>query len=161
MPAEIITGLHFRGNEVHPVVGTWLRQHEVGFEEFGIAPEISTPTRPRQKYQNRSSQRPTTEAANSAAIASTRMYCCQWRRGACMDWSAEYVLGNLKHDRFEDLCRSETFRRVLHGLRTPGDDLLCRTRHVAQSGAARDRLKGLKTAIRNIPGIGPVGIQTH
>jgi hypothetical protein len=43
----------------------------------------------------------------------------------------------------------------------PGDDLLCRTRHVAQSGAARDRLKGLKTAIRNIPGIGPVGIQTH
>jgi Iron-sulfur cluster-binding domain len=72
-------------------------------------------------------------------------------------WSAEYVLGNLKRDRFEDLYRSETFRRVLRGLRDPSVDLLCRTCHVAQSGAAKDRLM---TAIHNIPGIGPVAAQT-
>ena len=75
----------------------------------------------------------------------------------CMDWSAEYVLGNLKRDRFEDLYRSETFRRVLRGLKDPGVDLLCRTCNMAQSGAAKDRLK---TAIHNIPGVGPVALQT-
>ena len=75
----------------------------------------------------------------------------------CMDWSAKYVLGNLKHDRFEDLYRSETFRHVLRGLKDPSVDLLCRTCHVAQSGAVKDRLK---TAIYNTPAIGPIAVQT-
>ena len=61
----------------------------------------------------------------------------------CMDWSAEYVLGNLKRDQFEDLYRSETFRRVLRGLKDPSVDILCRTCHCrsirGRKGSPHDR----------------------
>jgi hypothetical protein len=42
-------------------------------------------------------------------------------------------------------------------LKKPGADILCRTCTVAQSGAAKDRLKA---AIRNIPGVGLVAVRT-
>ena len=158
--AGIITDFHFHGNEVHPVVGAWLRQHAVDFQEFWIqdrAGNLNT-----EKVKARVSKPIITAAKPTGKLHCDRIYQNVLLPNGdvvlcCMDWSAEYVLGNLKRDRFEDLYRSETFRRVLRGLRDPSVDLLCRTCHVAQSGAAKDRLK---TAIRNIPGIGPVAAQT-
>jgi MoaA/NifB/PqqE/SkfB family radical SAM enzyme len=158
--AGIITDLHFHGNEVHPVVGEWLRQHAVEFEEFWIqdrAGNLNT-----KKVEAKVSKPIITAAKPTGKLHCERIYQNVLLPNGdvvlcCMDWSAEYVLGNLKRDRFEDLYRSETFRRVLRGLRDPSVDLLCRTCHVAQSGAAKDRLKA---AIRNIPSIGPVAVQT-
>jgi sulfatase maturation enzyme AslB (radical SAM superfamily) len=158
--AGIITDLHFHGNEVHPVVGAWLRQHAVDFQEFWIqdrAGNLNT-----EKVKARVSKPVTTAAKPTGKLRCDRIYQNVLLPNGdvvlcCMDWSAEYVLGNLKRDRFEDLYRSETFRRVLRGLRKPGVDILCRTCTVAQSGAAKDRLM---TAIRNIPEIGPVVAQT-
>lgn len=160
LTAGIITDLHFHGNEVHPVVGAWLRQHAVDFLEFQIqnrAGNLNT-----EKVKARVSKPITTAARPSGKLRCDRIYQNVLLPNGdvvlcCMDWSAEYVLGNLKRDRFEDLYRSETFRRVLRGLRKPGVDILCRTCHMAQSGAAKDRLM---TAIRNIPEIGPVAAQT-
>jgi MoaA/NifB/PqqE/SkfB family radical SAM enzyme len=158
--ADIITDLHFHGNEVHPVVGAWLREHAVDFQEFWIqdrAGNLNT-----KKVKAKVSKPVITAAKPTGKLRCDRIYQNVLLPNGdvvlcCMDWSAEYVLGNLKRDRFEDLYRSETFRRVLRGLRDPGVDLLCRTCHVAQSGAAKDRLK---MAIRNIPGIGPAAAQT-
>jgi MoaA/NifB/PqqE/SkfB family radical SAM enzyme len=158
--AGIITDLHFHGDEVHPVVGAWLRQHAVDFHEFWIqnrAGNLNT-----EKIKAKVSKSVITGAKPSGKLRCDRIYMNVLLPNGdvvlcCMDWSAEYVLGNLKRDSFEDLYRSETFRRVLRGLRDPSIDLLCRTCHLAQSGAARDRLK---TAIRNIPGIGPVAAQS-
>lgn len=158
--AGIITDLHFHGNEVHPVVGAWLRQHAVDFMQFEIqdrAGNLNT-----VKVKARMSTPITTAAKLNGKLHCDRIYqnvllpngdvvLCD------MDWSAEHVLGNLKRDRFEDLYRSETFRRVLRGLRDPNEDLLCRTCYMAQSAAAKDRLK---TAIYNIPGSGPLVAQT-
>jgi MoaA/NifB/PqqE/SkfB family radical SAM enzyme len=158
--ARIITDLHFHGNEVHPAVGEWLRQHSVHFEEFWIqdrAGNLNT-----KKVKAKVSKPIITAAKPGGKLRCDRIYQNVLLPNGdvalcCMDWSAKYVLGNLKRDRFEDLYRSETFRRVLRGLKDPGIDLLCRTCHVAQSGAAKDRLK---TAIHNIPGIGPAAAQT-
>jgi MoaA/NifB/PqqE/SkfB family radical SAM enzyme len=158
--AGIITDLHFHGDEVHPVVGAWLRQHAVDFHEFWIqnrAGNLNT-----EKIKAKVSKSVITGAKPSGKLRCDRIYMNVLLPNGdvvlcCMDWSAEYVLGNLKRDSFEDLYRSETFRRVLRGLRDPSIDLLCRTCHLAQSGAAKDRLK---TAIRNIPGIGPVAVQS-
>jgi MoaA/NifB/PqqE/SkfB family radical SAM enzyme len=158
--ADIITDLHFHGNEVHPVVGAWLREHAVDFQEFWIqdrAGNLNT-----KKVKAKVSKPIITAAKPSGKLRCDRIYQNVLLPNGdvvlcCMDWSAEYVLGNLKQDRFEDLYRSETFRRVLRGLRDPSVELLCRTCHVAQSAAAKDRLM---TAIRNIPRIGPVAAQT-
>jgi organic radical activating enzyme len=158
--AGIITDFHFHGNEVHPVVGAWLRQHAVDFAQFQIqdrAGNLNT-----EKVKARMSTPVTTAARPNGKLHCDRIYQNVLLPNGdvvlcCMDWSAEHVLGNLKRDRFEDLYRSETFRRVLRGLRKPGDDILCRTCTVAQSGAAMDRLK---TAIHNVPGIGPLAAQT-
>jgi MoaA/NifB/PqqE/SkfB family radical SAM enzyme len=160
MTAGIITDFHFHGNEVHPVVGAWLRQHAVDFAQFQIqdrAGNLNT-----EKVKARMSTPVTTAAKPNGKLRCDRIYQNVLLPNGdvvlcCMDWSAEHVLGNLKRDRFEDLYRSETFRRVLRGLRKPGDDILCRTCTVAQSGAARDRLKA---AIHNVPGIGPLAAQT-
>jgi Iron-sulfur cluster-binding domain/Radical SAM superfamily len=159
LSAEIITDLHFHGDKVHPTVGSWLRRHAVDFEEFWIqdrAGNLNT-----EKVMKKVSKPITTAAKKSGKLRCDRIYQNVLLPNGdvvlcCMDWSAEYVLGNLKQDRFEDLYRSETFRRVLRGLKDPGVDLLCRTCHVAQSGDATDILK---TAIRNIPGIGPIFAQ--
>jgi MoaA/NifB/PqqE/SkfB family radical SAM enzyme len=158
--AGIITDFHFHGDEVHPVVGAWLRQHAVDFMQFQIqdrAGNLNT-----EKVKARMSTSVTTAAKPSGKLRCDRIYQNVLLPNGdvvlcCMDWSAEHVLGNLKRDRFEDLYRSETFRRVLRGLRKPGDDILCRTCSVAQSGAAKDHLKA---AIHNVPGIGPVAVQT-
>jgi Iron-sulfur cluster-binding domain len=158
--AGIITDLHFHGNEVHPVVGAWLRQHAVEFEEFWIqdrAGNLNT-----EKVKKKVSKTIITAARPSGKLRCERIYQNVLLPNGdvvlcCMDWSAEYVLGNLKQHRFEDLYRSETFRRVLRGLKDPGIELLCRTCHVAQSGAAKDRLKA---AIHNVPGVGPIALQT-
>jgi len=158
--AGIITDFHFHGNEVHPVVGAWLRQHAADFAQFQIqdrAGNLNT-----EKVKARMSTPVTTAAKPNGKLRCDRIYQNVLLPNGdvvlcCMDWSAEHVLGNLKRDRFEDLYRSETFRRVLRGLRKPGDDILCRTCTVAQSGAVRDRLK---TAIHNVPGIGPLAAQT-
>jgi hypothetical protein len=158
--ADIITDLHFHGNEVDPVIGAWLRQRHVDFEEFRIqdrAGNLNT-----KKVKAKISKPVITAASPSGKLRCDRIYQNVLLPNGdvvlcCMDWSAEYVLGNLKRDRFQDLHRSETFRRVLRGLRKPGDNLLCRTCHVAQPGAAKDRLK---TAIRNMPGIRPVAVKT-
>jgi hypothetical protein len=160
LTAGIITDLHFHGNEVHPLVGAWLRQHAVDFLEFQIqnrAGNLNT-----EKVKARVSKPITAAARPSGKLRCDRIYQNVLLPNGdvvlcCMDWSAEHVLGNLKRDRFEDLYRSETFRRVLRGLRKPGVDILCRTCHMAESGAAKDRLM---TAIRNIPEIGPVAAQT-
>jgi MoaA/NifB/PqqE/SkfB family radical SAM enzyme len=160
MTAGIVTDFHFHGNEVHPVVGAWLRQHAVDFAQFQIqdrAGNLNT-----EKVKARMSTPVTTAARPNGKLRCDRIYQNVLLPNGdvvlcCMDWSAEHVLGNLKRDRFEDLYRSETFRRVLRGLRKPGDDILCRTCTVAQSGAARDRLK---TAIHNVLGIGPLATQT-
>jgi hypothetical protein len=159
LSAGIITDLHFHGNAVHPTVGAWLRQHAVNFGEFWIqdrAGNLNT-----EKVKKKVSKPITTAAKPSGKLRCDRIYQNVLLPNGdvvlcCMDWSAEYVLGNLKRDRFEDLYRSETFRRVLRGLKDPSVDLLCRTCHVAQSGDAKDILK---TAIRNIPGIGPIAAQ--
>jgi MoaA/NifB/PqqE/SkfB family radical SAM enzyme len=158
--AGLITDFHFHGNEVHPLVGAWLRQHAVDFMQFQIqdrAGNLNT-----EKVKARMSTQVTTAAKPSGKLRCDRIYQNVLLPNGdvvlcCMDWSAEHVLGNLKRDRFEDLYRSETFRRVLRGLRKPGVDILCRTCTVAQSGAAKDRLK---TAIYNTPGVGPVAVQT-
>ena len=158
--AGIITDFHFHGNEVHPVVGAWLRQHAVEFAQFQIqdrAGNLNT-----EKVKARISTPVATAAKPNGKLRCDRIYQNVLLPNGdvvlcCMDWSAEHVLGNLRRDRFEDLYRSETFRRVLRGLRKPGDDILCRTCTVAQSGAAIDRLK---TAIHNVPGIGPLATQT-
>jgi hypothetical protein len=158
--AGLITDFHFHGNEVHPVVGAWLRQHAVDFMQFQIqdrAGNLNT-----EKVKARMSTPITTAAKPSGKLRCDRIYQNVLLPNGdvvlcCMDWSAEHVLGNLRRDRFEDLYQSETFRRVLRGLRKPGVDVLCRTCTVAQSGAAKDRLK---TAIHNTPGIGPVAVQT-
>jgi MoaA/NifB/PqqE/SkfB family radical SAM enzyme len=158
--AQIITDLHFHGNEVHPVVGAWLRQHAVDFEEFWIqdrAGNLNT-----KKVMAKVSKPIITAAKPNGKLHCDRIYINVLLPNGdvalcCMDWSAKYVLGNLKRDRFEDLYRSETFRRVLRGLKDPSVDLLCRTCHVAQSADAKDILK---TAIYNIPGIGPAAVQT-
>jgi MoaA/NifB/PqqE/SkfB family radical SAM enzyme len=158
--AGIITDMHFHGNEVHPVVGAWLRQHALDFEEFWIqdrAGNLNT-----NKVKAKVSKQIITATKPSGKLRCDRIYMNVLLPNGdvvlcCMDWSAEYVLGNLKQDRFQDLYRSETFRRVLRGLKDPSVDLLCRTCHVAQSGAVKDRLKA---AIHNIPGIGPVAVQT-
>ena len=160
LTAGVITDFHFHGNEVHPVVGAWLRQRAVDFRQFQIqdrAGNLNT-----EKVKARMSTPVTTAAKPSGKLRCDRIYQNVLLPNGdvvlcCMDWSAEHVLGNLKRDRFEDLYRSETFRRVLRGLRKPGVDILCRTCTVAQSGAAKDRLK---TAIHNTPGIGPVAFQT-
>lgn len=156
----IITDLHFHGNEVHPTVGAWLRGHTVNFEEFWIqdrAGNLNT-----EKVKKKVSKSVITAAKPTGKRRCDRIYQNVLLPNGnvvlcCMDWSAEYVLGNLKRDRFEDLYRSETFRRVLRGLKDPGVDLLCRTCHIAQSGAAKDRLKA---AIHNVPGVGSVALQT-
>jgi MoaA/NifB/PqqE/SkfB family radical SAM enzyme len=160
LKAGLITDFHFHGNEVHPVVGAWLRQHAVDFMQFQIqdrAGNLNT-----EKVKARMSTPITTAAKPSGKLRCDRIYQNVLLPNGdvvlcCMDWSAEHVLGNLRRDRFEDLYQSETFRRVLRGLRKPGVDVLCRTCTVAQSGAAKDRLK---TAIHNTPGIGPVAVQT-
>jgi MoaA/NifB/PqqE/SkfB family radical SAM enzyme len=158
--AGIISDLHFHGDEVHPLVGAWLRQHAVDFEEFWIqdrAGNLNT-----EKVKKKVSKPVITVAKPSGKLRCDRIYINVLLPNGdvvlcCMDWSAQYVLGNLKRDRFEDLYQSETFRRVLRGLREPGSDILCRTCHVAQSGAIKDRVM---TTIRNIPSIGPVAAQT-
>jgi MoaA/NifB/PqqE/SkfB family radical SAM enzyme len=158
--AGIISDLHFHGSEVHPVVGAWLRQHAVDFKEIYILDRAGNLNI--EKVKARISKPVTTAAKPSGKLRCDRIYQNVLLPNGdvvlcCMDWSAEYVLGNLKRDRFEDLYRSETFRRVLRGLRKPGVDLLCRTCEFAQPGAAKDRLM---VALRNIPGIGPVAVQT-
>jgi hypothetical protein len=158
--AGIITDLHFHGNEVHPVVGEWLRRHAVDFAEHWISDRAGNLNT--EKAKARISKPVTTAARPSGKLRCDRIYQNVLLPNGdvvlcCMDWSAEHVLGNLKRDRFEDLYRSETFRRVLRGLRQPGVDILCRTCAVAQSGAAKDRVMA---AIRNIPGIGPAAAQT-
>ena len=158
--AGIITDLHFHGNEVHPVVGAWLRQHAVDFMEFQMqnrAGNLNT-----EKVKARMSKTVAAAAKPSGKLRCDRIYQNVLLPNGdvvlcCMDWSAEHILGNLKRDRFEDLYRSETFRRVLRGLKKPGADILCRRCTVAQSAAAKDRLI---TAIRNIPDIGPVAAQS-
>jgi MoaA/NifB/PqqE/SkfB family radical SAM enzyme len=155
----IITDLHFHGSDVHPMVGAWLRKHAVDFEEFWIQDRAGNLNTKKVKAK-------VSKPIITAAKPSGKLYCDRIYQNVllpngdvvlcCMDWSAEYVLGNLKRDRFQDLYRSETFRRVLRGLKDPSVDLLCRTCHLAQSGAAKDRLR---TAIRNIPGIGPIVVQ--
>jgi MoaA/NifB/PqqE/SkfB family radical SAM enzyme len=158
--AGIISDLHFHGNEVHPVVGAWLRQHAVNFEEFGIqdrAGNLNT-----KKVNAKVSKPIITGARPSGKLRCDRIYQNVLLPNGdvvlcCMDWSAEYVLGNLKRDRLNDLYRSETFRRVLRGLKDPSVELLCRTCYFAQSGAAKDRVIA---AIRNIPRIGPGAAQT-
>jgi MoaA/NifB/PqqE/SkfB family radical SAM enzyme len=160
LTAGIITDLHFHGNEVHPVVGEWLRRHAVDFAEHWISDRAGNLNT--EKAKARISKPVTTAARPSGKLRCDRIYQNVLLPNGdvvlcCMDWSAEHVLGNLKRERFEDLYRSETFRRVLRGLRKPGVDILCRTCAVAQSGAAKDRVMA---AIRNIPGIGPVAAQT-
>lgn len=158
--AGIITDLHFHGDNVHPVVGAWLRQHAVEFMEFQLqdrAGNLNT-----EKVKARMSTPVATAVKPNGKLRCDRIYQNVLLPNGdvvlcCMDWSAEHILGNLKRDQFEDLYRSETFRRVLRGLKEPGVDILCRTCTVAQSGAAKDRLN---EAIRNIPGIGPVAAQT-
>jgi sulfatase maturation enzyme AslB (radical SAM superfamily) len=158
--AGIITDLHFHGNEVHPLVGAWLRQHAVNFEEFWIqdrAGNLNT-----EKVKKKVSKAVITTAKPNGKLRCDRVNINVLLPNGdvvlcCMDWSAEYVLGNLKRDQFDDLYRSETFRRVLRGLREPGSDILCRTCHVAQSAEIKDRLK---TVIHNIPGAGPIAVQT-
>jgi MoaA/NifB/PqqE/SkfB family radical SAM enzyme len=158
--AGIITDLHFHGDNVHPVVGAWLRQHAVEFMEFQLqdrAGNLNT-----EKVKARMSTPVATAVKPNGKLRCDRIYQNVLLPNGdvvlcCMDWSAEHILGNLKRDRFEDLYRSETFQRVLRGLKEPGVDILCRTCTVAQSGAAKDRLN---EAIRNIPGIGPVAAQT-
>ena len=158
--AQIITDLHFHGNEVHPTVGAWLRRQSVNSQEFRIqdrAGNLNT-----EKVKKKVSKPITTGARPSGKLRCDRIYQNVLLPNGdvvlcCMDWSAEYVLGNLKQDRFEDLYRSETFRRVLRGLKHPGIELLCRTCHVAQSGAVKDRVKA---AIQSVPGVGPVAGQT-
>jgi radical SAM protein with 4Fe4S-binding SPASM domain len=160
LSAGIITDLHFHGNEVHPTVGAWLQQHAVNFEEFWIqdrAGNLNT-----EKVKKKVSKPITTAAKPSGKLHCDRIYQNVLLPNGdvvlcCMDWSAEYILGNLKRDRFEDLYRSETFRRILRGLKDPSIDLLCRTCHVAQSGDAKDRLKA---AIHNLPAVGPAALQT-
>jgi radical SAM protein with 4Fe4S-binding SPASM domain len=145
---------------VHPTVGAWLRKNEVNFQEFWIqdrAGNLNT-----EKVKKKISKPIITAARASGKLQCDRIYQNVLLPNGdvvlcCMDWSAEHVLGNLKRDRFEDLYRSETFRRVMRGLKDPDIDLLCRTCYMAQSGAARDRLKA---AIHNVPGIGPVTLQT-
>jgi MoaA/NifB/PqqE/SkfB family radical SAM enzyme len=160
LSAGIITDLHFHGNEVHPTVGAWLRRHAVNFEEFWIqdrAGNLNT-----EKVKKKVSKPIITAAKPSGKLRCDRIYQNVLLPNGdvvlcCMDWSAEYVLGNLKRDRFEDLYRSETFRRVLRGLKDPDVDLLCRTCYMAQSGVATDRLKA---AIHNVPAVGPAALQT-
>jgi organic radical activating enzyme len=157
--AGIITDLHFHGNDVHPVVGAWLRQHAVDFGEFWIqdrAGNLNT-----KKVKAKVSKQIIAAARPSGTIRCDRIYQNVLLPNGdvvlcCMDWSAEYVLGNLNRDRFEDLYRSEAFRRVLRGLKDPSVELLCRTCVLARSGTAKDILK---TAIRNIPGVGQTAAQ--
>jgi MoaA/NifB/PqqE/SkfB family radical SAM enzyme len=159
LSAGIITDLHFHGNEVHPTVGAWLRRHAVNFEEFWIqdrAGNLNT-----EKVKKKVTKPIITAAKPSGKLRCDRIYQNVLLPNGdvalcCMDWLAEYVLGNLKRDRFEDLYRSKTFRHVLRGLKDPGVELLCRTCHIAESGAAKDRLKA---AIHNVPGVGPVALQ--
>jgi hypothetical protein len=158
--AGIITDLHFHGNEVHPAVGAWLRQHAVDFMKFQLQDRAGNLNL--EKVKTRMSTPVAAAAKPNGRLRCDRIYQNVLLPNGdvvlcCMDWSAEHVLGNLNRDRFEDLYRSEAFRSVLHGLKKPGADILCRTCTVAQSGAAKDRLKA---AIRNIPGVGPVAVRT-
>ena len=158
--AGIITDFHFHGNEVHPLVGAWLRQHALDFNEIYILDRAGNLNN--EKVKAKTSKPVTTASKSSGKLRCDRIYQNVLLPNGdvvlcCMDWSAEYVLGNLNRDRFEDLYRSETFRRVLHGLKNPEVDLLCRTCEFAQSGAAKDRFM---MAIRNIPSIGPIAAQT-
>jgi len=158
--AGIITDFHFHGNDVHPTVGAWLRRHAVHGEKFWIQDRAGNLNI--EKVKKKVSTPIITAAKPSGKLRCDRIYQNVLLPNGdvvlcCMDWSAEYVLGNLKRDRFEDLYRSETFRRVLRGLKDPSVDLLCRTCYMAQSGAAKDRLK---TALHNVPGVGPVALQT-
>lgn len=160
MKARIITDLHFHGDEVHPALGEWLRQHAVESQEFRIqdrAGNLNT-----DKVKKKVSKPVITAARPNGRLRCDRIYQNVLLPNGdvalcCMDWSAEYVLGNLKRDRFDALYRSETFRRVLRGLKTPGADILCRTCHVAQSAAVKDRLV---TAIRSVPHLGPLAAYT-
>lgn len=160
MTAGIITDFHFHGKEAHPVVGAWLRQHGVELEKFRIqdrAGNLNT-----EKAAARLLTPVATAANPTGKLRCDRIYQNVLLPNGdvalcCMDWSAEYVLGNLKQDRFEDLHRSKTFRRVLRGLKRADDDLLCRTCTEAQLAGAGYRLK---TAIRNTPGVGPVAVHT-
>jgi sulfatase maturation enzyme AslB (radical SAM superfamily) len=156
--AGIITDLHFHGNEVHPAVGEWLRQHTVEFHEFWIQDRAGNLNI--EKLKSKVSKPVIRAEKPEGKLRCERIYQNVLPNGdvvlCCMDWSAEYVLGNLKRDRFDDLYRSETFQRVLRGLKNPGSDILCRTCHVAESAGVNDRLKA---AIRNIPGVGPVVVQ--
>jgi sulfatase maturation enzyme AslB (radical SAM superfamily) len=157
--AGVVTDLHFHGSEVHPRIGAWVRQHSVELQKFSIhdrARNLNT-----EKVKAKLS-----EPVISAARSTGKLRCDRIRANVllpngdvvlcCMDWSAEYILGNLKRDRYEDLHRSETYRHVLRGLKDPSVHLLCRTCHVAQSAAMEDRLRA---AIYNIPGVGPVAAQ--
>ena len=158
--AGMITDLHFHGNEAHPAVGEWLRQHAVEFQEFGIQDRAgnlnleklkSKVSKPVIRAEKPSDKLRCDRIYQNVLLPNGDVVLC------CMDWSAEYVLGNLKRDRFDDLYRSETFQRVLRGLKNPGSDILCRTCHVAEPAGVKDRLKA---AIRNIPRVGPVAAQT-
>ena len=153
--AGIITNLHFHGNVVHPAVGAWLRQHDVDIEKHRIHDRAGNlnikKTKARTSRQIQKATRPNGKLRchriyQNILLPNGDVVLC------CMDWSAEYVLGNLKRDRFEDLYRSETFQRVLRGLKRPGNDLMCR-RCIEAQPAGADRIKA---AIRNIPGVGPV-----
>ena len=104
-----------------------LRQHAVDFMEFQIQNRAGN--RNTEKLQARMSKTVTAAAKPSGKLRCDRIYQNVLLPNGdvvlcCMDWSAEHVLGNLKRDRFEDLYRSETFRRVLRGLKKPRVDML-------------------------------------
>jgi MoaA/NifB/PqqE/SkfB family radical SAM enzyme len=159
--AGIITDFHFHGNAVHPAVGAWLRQHHVDIGKSAIYDRAGNLNVKKAKAR-------TSTPVEKATRASGKLRCDRIYQSVllpngdvvlcCMDWSAEYVLGNLKKDRFEDLYRSETFRRVLRGLKRPDSDLLCwRCSWAEEAQSVADRTKA---AIRNIPGVGPVIART-
>jgi hypothetical protein len=158
--AGVITDSHFHGDEVHPVVGAWLREHGIEFSGISI--------------QDRAGNLDTTEVAarvknpiTTAASPTGRLRCDRIYQNVllpngdvvlcCMDWSAEHVLGNLRRDRFEDLHRSEGFRRVRRGMKDPGTKVLCRTCTHARAVTVKDRAM---MAIEDIPGFGPIAARS-
>jgi sulfatase maturation enzyme AslB (radical SAM superfamily) len=157
--ASVITEMHYHGDEVHSVIGAWLRERGTAFRGILIqdrAGNLDTSAVVAQV------KKPITRAASPQG----RLYCDRVYQNVvlpngdvalcCNDWKAEYVLGNLKRDSLHDLYRSDVFRRVLRGLRRPGTPILCRACTFPRVLGAKERWI---RRIERIPQIGPPALR--
>jgi radical SAM protein with 4Fe4S-binding SPASM domain len=158
--AGVITDFHFHGDEVHPVIGAWLREHGIAFS--GILIQDRAGNLDTDQVVARVKKPITTAAIPTGRLRCDRIYQNVLLPNGdvvlcCMDWSAEYVLGNLRRDRFKDLHRSESFQRVRRGMKDPGTNVLCRTCTLAQTVTAKGRVM---MVIEDIPGFGPIAARS-